>query len=299
MRHFVLILALSIAIAPFAASAQTGYFDPFRDKGSHPGSDYNPEVRDSRPSVKNDAKSPSVSGNTGSMRSGLMDLKLSDYDQTMFDNCRSEALSGGSDIMQIRNATSFLKAPYRNQSCAKFVVEKMLNGMDTAMRNNPEALLEFQRSKDAQRKYDELKKAYIILGRGNPVAADNSGDFYPFLSNKTKTESSTGGFNSLSANQLLSKPFSVPPEESYDLTPAAKTYVPQDWWSKDYLQVDMAKIQAQIASRQEHNNRVLTPEASGPNPLKSIMMEAEQKGQSQSNRGRRQGGTLPSFEHTQ
>lgn len=288
MRNIV-VLMLCLGFLASPAFAQN--FDPFRPNSSPtnnlPGGknveDYDPNVRNSRP--------------TTSQSSSLMDLKLSEYDQEQFDACRTEARKYGTDIMQLSSVSGFLGTPYRTQSCSKFVVEKMLNSMDTAMRNDPEALVEFQRNKDIQHKYDELKKAYTILSRGNPVTGKTN-----YSGSNLRINNNYAGLNSYNttpSTQLLSQPDAWDDPNMYMVQP--KPSIPQEWWAKDYYQVDMAKTQAQIASQQEHRNRILSPEGQGfgPNPLKSIMMQAEGKEQERLSNRRGGGGgnyQLPSFQ---
>ncbi|TAH36574.1 MAG: hypothetical protein EYC62_02165 [Alphaproteobacteria bacterium] len=281
MRIFIVLACLIV----FGSAAQAENFDPFRPNQSNQNSakknqDYDPNIaqhgRQDTPAQKS---------------SSLMNMKLSQYDQELFDNCRAEARKYGTDIMRINTSSAFLTTTYRNPSCNKFVVEKMLNSMDDAMRDDPEALVEFQRSKEAQQKYNELKKAYTILSRGNPVAYNNSGfkinnDYLP-----------SGNYRQTPSTRALSAPDSFS-DDQYSYIPESKPVVPQEWWAKDYYQADMAKVQAQIANRQEHRNRALSPEGQGlgPNPLKSIMMEAEQKEQDRVS-SRHGGARLPSFQN--
>lgn len=237
------VLVLSLALLPSVAMAQmVNPFNPDSLKYAEPGR----------------ARSSSA------LPSTLNDVRLSGYEQQMFDNCREEAKDRGQDIMQIRNAGGFLNAPYKNPDCARFVVEKMLSSMDVAMKDDPEALAEYQRDKNAQRKYEELKKAYQVLNRNAPTMVAEPTPTQPVVKPST---------NSMSATQLLSLPL----EESSSVL-IHKQPVPAEWWSKDYRAEDFERWQEKVAARNEIRHRAPEGEASGgSSPLKAVMDEAAQR----------------------
>ncbi len=253
MRSFIAILFFLIFGFVSAAIAADMSFDPFMSQ--------KPKQDGPKPASP---KMIPMSAN-----GGLYDLSLSDYDRERYDACRAEAMANGLDIDSIRSATLFLKAPFRNPACNKFVVDKMLQGMDVAMQKNPDALTEFKKSRDAQRKYDELKKAYTILNRGNPIA--NSSFDGAFSSARPSP-------NGMSATQLLSDPLAISPprrgEDSAILAPEPK--LPTELWAKDYARIDAARTEAAIISLENFNQRQAN-ENLGASPLKSMMLQAEDK----------------------
>lgn len=257
MRFFpILALAAVLTATSSLALAQSQLPDPFKSSGNSGskgftfGTEFGSRSRLPAPASK------------------LSEIKLNDYDQEQFNACRQEASAAGTDIMQIRNANGFINAPYKNPVCTKLVVDKMLLSMDLAMKNDPEGLAEYQRDQTAQKRYEELKKAAMILNRNAPSAALN----YSATQQKPATT------NSMSANQFLSNPMPniiTAPEENL---PTPKPAIPSEWWAKDYRQSDMERLRQRITARNESRH----PTASNENestPLQTIMMDAATKKQ--------------------
>jgi hypothetical protein len=246
MRPIFAFVLLAVLSAPLIADAQSRS-DPFNN-------------RSGGENLGNSGRS------RGNLPSTLFDVKLTDYDQEKVDQCVAEARQGGSDIMRVNYANGFIKAPYRDSSCTRFVIEKMLGSMEIAMKDDPEALVEYKRNKDAQKKYDELKKALMIVGREPPK--NNIVDDTIFSKPLTITESPP---NSMSVNQLRTQP------EDYranELRPSASNnYVPSEWWAIDYWAADQSKWERKEALRRQILQR--TPnENNEPTPLQSVMQEA-------------------------
>jgi len=255
MRPFFAFVLMAALTVPFMADAQSRT-DLFHNKSG------GGNITDN---VGNSGRS------RGNLPSTLFDVKLSDYEQEKFDQCVADAKQGGSDIKAVNYANGFIKAPYRDSSCVRFVIEKMLGSMEIAMKNDPEALAEYKRNKDAQKKYDELKKALMIVGREPPK--NNIVDDTIFSKPLTITETPP---NSMSNNQLRTQPEDYSKSNERNLPSASSNYVPSEWWAKDYWADDQTNWNRKEALRRQILQR--TPnENSEPTPLQSVMQEAAGK----------------------
>lgn len=274
-------LALAIIIfAPVFAWAQGA--DPFRpvvidtprptvstpaNTNALRGTDFKPAGMDTRPT-------------TGSSRVGQLQFKTP-TDRERFEECRTQAQTGGTDVIRADTAAALVNAPYKNRDCTNFVVETMLNSMELAMRDDPEALAEFQRDVRVQNRYQELKKAFLITSADANRNRNNNRLFSPLASPESDP------YNNMFA----------PPEAVATSIPRAviqpKPTIPTEWWAQDYYFGDNRAQAQKLAQRQQIMQR--QPQSNAPTPLQNVMQQAQSKEAQQQGRGNAGANTLPSF----
>jgi hypothetical protein len=266
MRYIVVALIL-VFLCPHALLAQNA-FDPFQSGQNNPtrpdrGTDFKPMTIE---------RNRSAAANTAN--ASLYQPRLnSDFDRQRFEECQAQAQAAGMDVRQLRNATAFINVPYRDRNCTRYVVEKLFAGMDFAMANDPEALAEFNRNPQAQTRYEELKKAFLILNRDsaqtNPSAnnAPTSPVFNPMSMNNNPNPR---GGNLLGSQNEAAQDLFIP-----------RPNVPIEWWAQDYYFDDINSARAKAAQRQAIFNR--QPPGAQANPLQNVMQQAEQAEQQRLN----------------
>ena len=252
-----MLLALSAVLLVFYSSSTLAQeFDPF-----NPGT---PKPRDSRSSSAPAIVSPSAA----------FTIKLNANDQRRLDECREQAAARGVDIAQISFASGYLNVPYDDSACTRFVVEKMYQGMQVAMQQNPEALSEFQRNKPLQDKMAELKKALGLLGsstagRPNPYVRFPDAASTVFKSNSERS---------------LNEP--VVESEEKSVVNRQGSYVPAEYWSYNYSPLDAQRMLDRQAGREAIYKRNQVPEGT-PSLLRDTVQNAE-KGQAEAENNARE-----------
>jgi hypothetical protein len=193
--------------------------------------------------------------------------KLSAAEQEKMDSCKQSAAKRGADIDQILYTSGFMSVKYDDQTCTSFVVTKLLTGIQVAIRDNPEALAEYQRNPQIRTKFDELKKAYALLTRGNPVIDPNA-------------------YKAPEANKVESPVFTEDsaPEQKQTYTSPTGSYLPADRWAHDYSDLRYQSLLARVNVQQQMNQRNQAPQ--GSNLLQDAINKSIQDAQQNEDAGR-------------
>jgi hypothetical protein len=287
---------LFLANGAIAQSASPGGFDPFRpvmDGGSPtplratPDAPANTNPRNSNFSPTGMDTRPANMELGSNTRVGRLQFK-SESDRERFENCRAEAKANGQDIFQLDTAGAMINARYKTRGCADFVIETMLNSMELTMRDDPQALTEFQRSERIQNRYQELKKAYLITSKNTLARADDTPRSSYSIS---PSPGDTASMNMFSTPEQTN----AAPEQRIVVQP--KVVIPAEWWAQDYYFNDQARQNQAAYQRQQFNQR--QPIGNAPTPLQNVMSQAKQSEQRRQGRGGAQPDTLPSFRTNQ
>ncbi len=271
---FALAVFLTLGFAD--GSVAQDKFDPFR-----PGSAVPNPPQDSIPSSGDNIPYSDSFTALGKAPSSLEKLRFaSREEEAFFEYCRQDAMQSGTDISHTSHAAGFLDVRYSDPTCSGFVVDKLLTGMEIALRDDPNALTELQKNPDARRKFEELKKAYALLSRAEAPQ--------PFKKIPQYTAPQTR--NSLSASQFAAAPYDDIYGHSGGLfQDDSSRYVSSDWWAQDYSALDREARQRKAERRNSFLRRGEVSVAPGGNngsPLQNSMDDAVQKFQENEDRGR-------------
>ncbi|MGD9649885.1 MAG: hypothetical protein AB7U41_03745 [Dongiaceae bacterium] len=251
-----LIAALALLMAPVSMAAS-----PFDSLGgvNKRGGGMNPTSADSLMMSRGPA-------------SPLYELRLTKRDQERFNACRDDAMQRGFDIYGRMKAADYMRLPYSDPDCNRFVIESMYFGMQMAKAGNPEALAEFQRNSVARDRYDELKKAIDIIAEKQAPPPKPGKIAAPALpANLIEGEEA--------------RPNTLRSRQPQALT---NTYVAPEFWALDYTRNDQYKN----ALAQNMRNQILRrePTESIENPLVQSVARTRQAAEERDKKARERSG---------
>lgn len=107
---------------------------------------------------------------------GLYDINLRGNDRYIFNYCADQAKAQGVNIGGHFNPESLLKVQFTQKDCPQRMVLAMYHSMQDALRDNPQAQLEYKKSTAAQSRFrslSQLVKAYDKTGADGTTNISN------------------------------------------------------------------------------------------------------------------------------